>query len=604
MRARLAAVVTVCLAFPALAEEDVTVSYYIAERGEPKYAEGFEHWDYVNPDAPRTGSVTYGARGTFDNFNRFALRGTTPASIASYLFDTLMVGNSDEVGVYYGLIAEQVEYPATNDWIIFHLNPAATFQDGSPIEASDVAFTFNLLMTDGVPQFRNIYEGVTVEVLDTQRVRFDLPGPSKSDLVGLAALPVLPEHDFADRDFSEPFEDVPLGSGAYTISEYEMGQYVVYERIDDYWAINHPTQLGQLNIDRERVDYYLDDTVLLEAFKKGDYDYRTEASARKWATQYTGSNFEDGYIIKESIPHEIPTGMQGFVFNIQRPVFEDRRVRMAINQLFDFEWTNDNLLYGYYNRTYSYFQNTEYMATGLPQGQELAILEEFRGQIPDEVFTEPYSNVQTDGSGNIRPQLRQALTLLREAGYESRDGQMVNVETGEPLSFELLLYRPDNERIAIPFKENLAKAGINMTIRTVDTTQYVNRLRERDFDMVSRSFFSYAYPNDNLRIQWGSGYLDSSYNMVGTQDPVIDALIQGVMDNQQDEELLLAYGRALDRVLLWRYYAVPQWHNSEHWVAYWNKFGRPERLPRYSLGASSWWYDAQAAQTLPERNGR
>lgn len=604
MRACIAALVAVCLAFPALAEDDVTVSYYIAQRGEPRYEEGFEHWDYVNPQAPRGGYVTYGARGTFDNFNRFALRGTTPAGIRTYLFDTLMTGNGDETGVLYGLIAEQIEYPASNDWIIFHLDPAATFQDGSPIEASDVAYTFNVLMTDGVPQFRTIYEGVTVEVLDERRVRFDLPEPNKSNLVGIASLPVFPEHDFADRDFAEPFDDVPLGSGAYTISDYEMGQYVVYERVEDYWAADHPTQVGQLNFDRERYDYYLDDTVLLEAFKKGEYDYRQENTAKDWATQYKGDNFADGYIIKEEIPHNLPQAMQSFVFNIERPQFQDRRVRMAINLLFDFEWTNRNLFYGSYTRTSSYFENTEYSATGLPQGQELEILEQFRGQIPDEVFTQPYENFSTDGSGNIRPQLRQALGLLREAGYESRDGRMVNTENGEPLSFEMLLYQPSFERIAVPFRENLARAGITMDIRTVDLTQYTNRMRERDYDMRVSSLGGGAYPSDNLVLEWDSRYLDSTYNAVGVNDPVIDTLVRGIADNQQNDELLQAYGRAFDRVLLWRYYVIPQWHIDHYRVAYWNKFGRPDRIPRYSLGNSAWWLDAEAAATLPERNAR
>ncbi|WP_108125086.1 extracellular solute-binding protein [Saccharospirillum mangrovi] len=604
MRASIAALVALCLSFPVVAEDDIIVSYAIAERGEPQYPENFEHWDYVNPDAPRGGYVTYGVRGTFDNFNRFALRGTTPAGIRTYLFDTLMTGNGDETGVLYGLIAEEVEYPTSHDWIIFNLNPAATFQDGSPIEASDVAYTFNILMTDGVPQFRTVYEGVTVEVLDERRVRFNLPESNLSNLVGLASLPVFPEHDFADRDFAEPFIDVPLGSGAYTISDYEMGQYVVYERVENYWAADHPAMVGQLNFDQERYDYYLDDTVLLEAFKKGEYDFRQENTAKDWATQYTGENFDAGYIIKEEIPHNLPQNMQSFAFNIERPQFQDRRVRMAINLLFDFEWTNRNLFYGSYTRTSSYFENTPYSAHGLPEGKELEILEEFRDELPEELFTQEFHNFATDGSGNVRPQLRQALTLLRESGYESRDGQMVNASTGEPLSFELLLYSPAMERIAIPFKENLARAGITLNIRTVDVTQYTNRMRERDYDMIVSQLGGGAYPSDNLVLEWDSRYLDSTYNAVGTNDPVIDALVRGIADNQQNDELLLAYGRAFDRVLLWRYYVIPQWHIDHYRVAYWNKFGRPAQIPRYSLGSSAWWFDAKAAATLPARNAR
>ncbi|WP_127555909.1 extracellular solute-binding protein [Saccharospirillum alexandrii] len=604
MRVLLSLLLGLSVSAAALAE-DVIVSHAIAERGEPQYPADYPHWDYVNPDAPRQGYVTYGVRGTFDNFNRFAQRGTTPAGIRNYLFDPLMISNSDEVGVYYGLIAEQVEYAADNSWIIFHLNPEATFQDGEPIKASDVAFTFNLFMEDGVPQFKTNYEGVTVEALDSGRVRFDLEKPDKSLLVGLATLPVFPEHEFADLDFSEPFDEVPLGSGAYTISDYSMGQFVVYERLDDYWAKDHPAWVGQLNFDFERYDYYLDDTVLLEAFKKGEYDFRQENVAKDWATAYTGDNFDAGYIIKEEIPNELPHAMQSFVFNIENPQFQDRRVRMAINMLFDFEWTNENLFYGAYNRTQSYFQNTEYMADSLPQGRELEILEEFRDELPAEVFSEVYENFSSDGSGNIRPQLRQAVTLLREAGYVSRNGVMVNNETGEPLSFEMLLYSPSFERIAIPFRENLARAGITMDIRTVDVTQYTNRMRERDYDMLVSTLGGGTYPaSTSLMLQFHSSYLDSTYNSIGLQNPVIDTLVEGIRDNQQNDEELLAYGRALDRVLLWHYYVIPQWHIGAYRVAYWNKFARPETRPRYALGASTWWLDTEAAATLPDRNAR
>ncbi len=603
MRVLLSLVVGLGVSFAALAE-DVIVSHAIAERGEPQYPADYPHWDYVNPDAPRQGYVTYGVRGTFDNFNRFAQRGTTPAGIRDYLFDPLMIGNGDEVGVYYGLIAEQVEYAADNSWIIFHLNPEATFQDGEPIEASDVAFTFNLLMEDGVPQFRTYYEGVTVEVLDNRRVRFNLETPSKSLLVNLATLDIFPEHTFADLDFSEPFEEVPLGSGPYTISDYRMGQYVVYERLDDYWAKDHPARVGQLNFDFERYDYYLDDTVLLEAFKKGEYDFRQENVAKDWATAYTGDNFDAGYIVKEEIPHELPQSMQSFVFNIENPQFQDRRVRMAINMLFDFEWTNKNLFYDAYNRTSSYFQNTDYMADTLPEGRELAILDEFRDQLPAEVFTEVFQNYSTDGSGNMRPQLRQALTLLREAGYETRDGRLIYTETGEPLEFEMLLYSPSFERIAIPFRENLSRAGITMNIRTVDVTQYTNRMRERDYDMLVGNLGGGAYPDADLMIQFHSDFLDSTYNSIGVQDPVIDALVKGIRDNQQNDAELLAYGRALDRVLLWSYYVIPHWHIGAYRVAYWNKFARPETRPRYSLGSSTWWLDTDAEAALPDRNAR
>lgn len=603
MKAIAAVALSLGLVVSAWAEE-ITVSHYIAERGEAMYPEGFPHWNYVNPDAPRKGYVTYGVRGTFDNFNRFAQRGTTPADIRGYLFDSLMVSNGDEAGVLYGLIAEQVEYPSSHDWIIFHLHPDATFQDGEPIKPSDVVFTFNKFMDEGVPQFRTFYSGVTAEVLDDSRVRFNLEEGSKSLLVSLASLNVFPEHYFKDFDLAEPINEVPLGSGAYTISDFRMGQFVEYQRLDDYWALNHPTRIGQLNFDFERYDYYLDETVLLEAFKKGEYDLRQENVARDWATQYTGPNFDAGHIIKEELPHERPQAMQSFAFNIQNPHFEDRRVRMAISMLFDFEWTNRNLFFGAYTRTESYFQNTEYMATGLPEGRELEILEAFRGLIPDEVFTEEPRNFRTDGTGSVRNELRQALTLLREAGYETRNNRLVHPEKGQ-LQFEALLYSPNFERIFLPFQENLSRAGITMNIRTVDVTQYVNRMRERDYDMiVSQLGGGGAYPSDNLVIEWHSEYLDSTYNSVGVADPIIDELVMGIANNQQNDDELLAYGRAFDRLLLWQHYVIPNWYVPADRVAYWNKFARPETQPRYSLGLSTWWLDEEAAATLPPRNAR
>jgi microcin C transport system substrate-binding protein len=343
---------------------------------------------------------------------------------------------------------------------------------------------------------------------------------------------------------------------------------------------------------------------LLEAFKKGEYDFRQENVAKDWATAYVGDNFDDGYIIKEAIPHELPQAMQSFVFNIENPQFQDRRVRMAINMLFDFEWTNENLFYDAYTRTRSYFQNTDYMADSLPVGRELEILEPFREQLPPEVFSEVYENFETDGSGNVRPQLRQALTLLREAGYETRDGRLVYTATDETLEFEILLYSPSFERIAIPFRENLARVGITMNIRTVDVTQYTNRMRERDYDMLVGTLGGGAYPDTDMMIQFHSSFLDSTYNAIGVQDPIIDTLVEGIRDNQQNDPELLAYGRALDRVLLWNYYVIPHWHIGAYRVAYWNKFARPDTMPRYSLGSSTWWLDTEAAATLPARNAR
>jgi len=456
------------------AEADIIVSHAITLRGEPKYQEGFTHFDYVNPDAPKGGTLTLNSIGTYDNFHRFAQRGVAAAASTSF-YDTLLVASDDEVEVYYGLIAKKLEYPEDFKWIIFHINPRAKHQDGKAITAEDVVFSFNKFVNEGVPQFRQSYKNVAgVEALDRYRVKFSLKEGDKEMLISLGSHPILPGHYWESRDFTEPLREIPLGSGAYTVKDYKIGQYVVYERLKNYWAMDIPVNKGQLNFDYIRYDYYRDQTVAFEAFKVGEYDLRQENISKNWATLYTGPAFDAGYIVKEEIEHDIPRWMQAFVFNIQRPIFADRRVRMALNYALDFEWLNKNLFYNQYTRTRSYFQNTEYAATGLPGKEELKILEPLRGKIPDEVFTREYQPPVTDGSGNIRSQVRSALRLLKEAGWEIRDRKLVNNKTGKPMEFELLMYSPSMERVAIPVQKNMERLGIKMNIRVVDTTQFTS----------------------------------------------------------------------------------------------------------------------------------
>ena len=445
-----------------IAEAQVTVSYMIGMRGEPKYPADFTHFEYVNPDAPKGGTLVLHSIGTYDTFHRYAQRGNAAVG-SGELYDTLLVASEDEVEMYYGLIAEKVEYPADYTWIIFHLNPAARFQDGQPITADDVVFSFHKFFDEGVPQFKQYYKNVAqVEAIDPQRVKFTLSEGNKELLISLGGLRILPKHYWQDKDFSQPSTEVPVGSGPLTISDYKIGEYVIYKRLDDYWAKDLPVMKGQMNFDQIRYDYYRDETVAFEAFKAGEYDFRQESIAKNWATQYTGPQFDEGEIIKEEIPHEIPVGMQCLAFNVQRPFFQDRRVRMALNYALDFEWMNKNLFYDQYTRTRSFFQNTDYEAKSVPGEDELKILEPFRGKIPEEVFTREYNPPVTDGSGNIRPQLREALSLLKEAGWEIQDKKLVNLETGQPFEFELLLYSPSMERIAIPIQKNLERMGITI----------------------------------------------------------------------------------------------------------------------------------------------
>ena len=576
-------------------------SYYLSLFDTPKYAAGFTHFEYVNPDAPRGGTLRQWETGTYDNFNAFATRGVAAVG-SSGLYDTLMTGSEDEIEVYYGLIAEKVEYPEDYSWIIFSLNPKAKAQDGSPITADDVVFSFNKFFNEGVPQFKQYYAGVArVETLDKARVKFTLKRGDRALIVALAQLTVLPKKYWESRKFGEPATEVPLGTGAYVVQDFKMGQYVVWQRKPDYWGLNLPVNKGQLNFDSLRYDYYRDETVAFEAFKAGEFDLYQESIAKNWATLYTGKNFVTGAIIKEDIPHQIPQGMQAMVFNIQRPIFKDRRVRQALNYALDFEWMNKNLFYNQYKRLRSYFTNTIYEARGLPGPDELKILNPLKGGIPDEVFMKEYTPPVTDGSGEIRDQMRQALALLKEAGWEIRDQKLINVKTGTPFTFELLLYRPTEERIAIPIQKNLARLGITMSIRVVDTSQFTNRLRNRDYDMISGGYDANFYPSKDLKIIWRSNYLDSTYNQAGVQDPAVDTLIDGIEANQKSFDVLLAWGKALDRVLTWNYYVIPQWYLSTFRVAYWNKFSRPAVRPKYSLGLGSWWLDANKEAALPKK---
>ena len=398
--------------------------------------------------------------------------------------------------------------------------------------------------------------------------RIEMANPNREILFALVkGMNVLPAHFWKDKNLGEPLNTPPLGSSAYKITSYKTGQSVTYSLVDDYWAKNLPVNVGRHNFAAIKYDYYRDETVTLEAFKAGEYDIREENVAKFWATMYQGPNFDKGYILKEEITHQIPQAMQAFVFNTQSAYFRDPKVREALTYAMDFEWMNKSLFYNQYTRTRSYFQNTDYEATGLPSDEELKVLEPIKDKVPPRVFTEEYQPPVTDGSGRIRPQLRKALRLMKEAGWEVKNKVMTNVETGEPFVFELLIYSPSTERLAIPVQKNLKLMGIDMKIRTVDTTQYIKRLRDRDFDMISAGYGANPYPSPNLLIAWNSNFIDSTYNTAGVKDPAIDYLTEKIVENQQDPEALLSYGRALDRVLQWNFFVIPQWHISKFRVA-------------------------------------
>ncbi|SHK47652.1 microcin C transport system substrate-binding protein [Marinobacter antarcticus] len=578
---------------PDSSDPEVQPVHGLAMHGAPKYPEGFSHFDYINPDAPKGGALKMAvvANG-FDSFNPFDIRGVAAAGISNYVYDTLLEYSADEAFSMYGLIAESVETPENRSFVVFNLREEARFQDGEPITAEDVAFSFETLTTKGHPFYRNYYADVSkVTVENPLRIRFDFQQTSNRELpLILGQMPILPAHYWESREFGENGLTPPVGSGAYRIGSFEAGRSIVYERMDDYWAKDLAVRKGRFNFDRIRYDYYTDDTVALEAFKAGNFDFRIESSAKNWATAYIGDKFDNGTIIKEAIEHHRPTGMQGFIFNTRKEVFSDPRVREALTYGFDFEWTNKNLFYGQYARTNSYFENSELASTGLPSGRELEILEKYRAQLDPEIFTEPFKAPSTDGKQGLRKNLRTAIDLLRSAGYEVRDGKMIHSETGKPLKFEILLFQKTFERVVLPFKNNLARLGIDVSVRLVDSNQYVQRVREFDFDMITQSIGQSDSPGNEQREYWHSSTADinGSRNYAGVSDPVVGELVSLVIQ-APDREELVQRTRALDRVLLSGHYVVPHWFLAKDRVAYWSYLKHPEKPPKNGTDLDNWW---------------
>ena len=574
----------------------------IAMHGEPKYGPEFTHFDYVNPDAPKGGSVRLAQQGTFDSFHSFIPKGTPGVGDAT---ETLMTSSYDEPFTMYGLLAEWVEWPEDRSWVIFELRPEARWHDGEPVTVEDVIWSLDTLKAKGPPIFRFYYGSVeSAEKIGPRRVRFNFSEAGNRELpLIVGQLPILPKHYWQDRDFEKTTLEPPLGSGPYVVTEFEAGRHVVTERVADYWGRDLPVNRGKNNFDRIRYDYFRDGTVIRQALKAGLVDFREENTAKSWALEYDVPALRDGWLKKVEIPHGQPTGMQAFIMNTRRDVFKDWRVRRALAYAFDFEWTNPKLFFNQYTRTESYFSNSELAATGVPEGEELETLERYRGRVPEAVFTTPYEAPRTDGSGWPRDNLRRAFALLEEAGWVVRDMKLVNAETGTPMSFEILLRSPTFERIVLPFQRNLARLGIEARIRLVDTSQYINRLRSFDFDMFIGGWGQSESPGNEQRNYWSSAAADSpaARNFVGIQDPVIDELIELVI-TAPSRESLVARTRALDRVLLHHHFVIPNWHLSKRRIAYWDKFDRPpDGNAKIGTSFNWWWFDAQKAARLEER---
>lgn len=572
---------------------DTAATHGIAMHGDTRYAEGFPHFDYVNPEAPKGGTLRMAvvANG-FDTFNPFVIRGVAAAGINTYVYDTLLEASADEPFSAYGLIAESIETPEDRSHVTFNLRKEARFQDGEPITAEDVKFSFDVLTTEGHPFYRNYYADVTeVTIEDEHRIRFDFAETKNRELpLILGQLPILPSHYWENRKFGDNGLTPPVGSGPYRIGGFEAGRSITFERVKDYWAKDLGVRKGRFNFDKIRYDYYSDDTVALESFRAGNFDFRVESSAKNWATAYTGDQFESGKAKTEAVEHGRPAGMQAFAMNTRRDVFSDPKVREALAYAFDFEWANKNLFYGQYTRTSSYFENSELASSGLPEGRELEILEPYRDQLPEDVFTEEYHPPSTADEGGLRENLRTALTMLRAAGYVVKDGTMVHEKTGKPLEFEILLYQKTFERVVLPFKNNLAKLGIDVSVRLVDTNQYIQRIREFDYDMTVQGIGQSDSPGNEQREYWHSSTADvkGSRNYMGVESQVVDDLVEMVIQAPSREELVHRV-RALDRVLLHGHYVIPNWYLARDRIAYWSFLQRPETVPKNGVDINNWW---------------
>ncbi|MGZ3287045.1 MAG: extracellular solute-binding protein [Xanthobacteraceae bacterium] len=581
--------------------------------GELKYPPGFKYFDYVNPKAPKGGAVRMIAFGTFDNFNEVVsgLKGSIAMGVGM-ISDTLAVSSLDEVSTDYGLIAEAVSHPPDFAWASFRLRPGARHHDGKPITVEDVIFSMEAFKKHS-PMMSAYYRHVVkVQQTGEREVTFVFDAPGNREMpVILGQLNVLPKHWWEGTDAAGKKRDVgattlepPLGNGAYRIKEFVAGRTVVYERVKDYWGKDLNVNIGRDNFDEMRFEYFRDATVAIEAFKADHVDWRTENSAKNWATAYDFPAVKDKRVVLEEFVQRNRGIMQAFTFNTRRDKFKDPKLRRAFNFAYDFEEMNKQLFFGQYKRINSYFDGTELASSGLPQGQELQILETVRDKVPPEVFTTAYTNPVNGSPENVRANLREATRLLKEAGYEIRNQKLVNAKTGEPMSIEILTEDPNVERFILFYKPSLERLGISVTVRTVDDPQYENRLRSWDYDIIIASWPESLSPGNEQRDFWSSQAADTpgSRNYIGIKNPAIDALIERVIFAKDRAELVAAT-RALDRVLLWNHYVVPQFTTDKSRTARWDRFGRPDPLPKYAAAAfpTVWWWDAEKAARTGSR---
>ncbi len=562
--------------------------------GKLKYPPDFKQFDYTSKHAKKGGALVLHDLGSFDKMNPFTLKGSAPSGLDNLVFETLAAASLDEPFAGYGLIAKDIELAADRLSVTYTIDENARFSDGTPITPEDVQFSLNTLKSDAAHPFYQAYlQDITgSEILDKNRIRFDFARVNRELHMIASQLPIFSKKFYSKHLFDDPSMEPPIGSGPYVVDSVNQGKSITYKRNPYYWAINHPARKGMFNFDTITYKYFRDQIVSVEAFKANVFDFMYINIAKQWARDLVGPKFESKQIMKEYLPHRNNQGMQGFVFNLRNPLFKDRRVRKALGMAFDFEWANNKLFFNEYTRSASYFSNSDLAAKGLPQGLELEYLLPFKDQLPSEVFTQPLVPFSTEPPNTLRNNLRKAKNILAEAGWTVQDGRLVNKE-GKPFEFEILLVSPSFERVMAGYVNNLSKLGVNASYRTIDPALYIDRLNRFDFAMTVNVFGQSQSPGNEQRDYWHSTSADrnGSRNLIGIKDPVVDRLVDKIIYAETQEELA-ASSKALDRVLWYGYYVVPNWYVARHRISYWNKFNRPKTLPLYynpTQELMTWW---------------
>lgn len=587
-------------ALPAAASAGKT--HAIAMHGSPKHAEGFAHFDYVNPEAPKGGRLRLGAQGSFDSLNPLIIKGDPGAGLREFLYESLLTRGLDEPFTLYGQLAQSVEVAPDRSSVTFHLNPEARFSDGNAVDADDLLFSWRVLRDHGRPNHRAYYKKVTkAERLSDLSVRFELEPDDRELPLILGLMPILPSHLLDDESFQRTTLTPPVGSGPYRISRVDPGRRIVYERNPDWWGKDLAINRGRFNFDEIRFDYYRDDAAMFEAFKSGAIDVRPEEDPARWAEGYDARTIADGGIIKGEFDIGLPAGMTGLVFNTRRPVFSDQRVRRALIHLFDFEWINRSLYHGLYSRTHSFFERSTLASSRRPADpRERELLAPLLDEIKPEILAGEYRLPVSEGTGRNRDNWRIALELLNEAGYKLEAGRLISTTTGEQFTFEMLAASSSQQRLFLSFARDLERLGIRPRIRLVDSAQYQSRLKTYDYDMIWMRWASSLSPGNEQLFRWSSRLADrdGTFNFAGVKSPAVDAMIAAMLITESPEDFTSSV-RALDRALLSGEYVIPLYHLQKQWVAYWRHLGQPEKTSLFGYQVDTWWSATiEKAQTV------